>query len=131
MSDILIHSGGLRPLVGCIVGDTHVADAAIDHAAPARTLNTAGTVEPTADDSGKCFGLYVGNEDKTVDALAGATIAPVIFGRVAGFLGLTPGTVLYLSANAGKLATTGTVAVAYAENATVAMFMPGITSAAS
>lgn len=126
MADVDIHSGGLRPLDGAIVGPAYEAGSAISHDAPAVTLASDGTVDPTAGASAKCIGLYIANERKESNAVAGDMVTVVQFGRVAGFVGLTPGTLLYLSANAGKLATTGTVPVAYAETEETVMFMPGI-----
>lgn len=129
MPDLTIGAGGLRPLIGStvvpmIAGGTLALNDAVKIATTGKVIETTGA-------SDKCAGLVVSTDGKDSSAATDETVGVLTFGRVAGFSGLTPGKLVYLSATAGALADSGTVAVGYTESSEVVMFMPGVTNAAS
>ena len=130
MADLTIKTDGLKPQSGsCVVPG--VAGSAITLTTPAVTLDVDGEYDKTSGASGKCGGLMVSVENKTATAADNDVIGVLTSGPVGGFTGLTPGRLAYLSATAGKLADSGSVAVGYALTDEVLMFMPALASAAS
>lgn len=135
MTDITYDATKIRPEDGSRVR-RHVASGSGLENGEAVLLNLSGQVDEHGGDSSKSIGLLVANDRKETDTVAqGDGVAVVTFGPVSGFTGLstTPGLgrLVYLSANAGKLADSGSVPFGYVESDTVLFVAPGIANMAS
>lgn len=136
MTNLAVTAAQVRPLDGAITRMFNLGGAV----APGDPVYIAsdGDVERTdgngaaalANGRGLCVAIQGG---KAVGA-AGDRATVVMFGPVAGFTGLTPGAVGYVSNDAGKLedaAGAYTRIMGYAESATVFFVDPEISTAAS
>ena len=94
-------------------------------------LRSDGKVVKTAETSDDIYGIIVSLSNKETSGVAGDDAGIVVFGPVAGFTGLTPSQIGYLSGTDGKLADSGTVAAGYAESETVFFVMPGVANVGS
>jgi hypothetical protein len=108
MADITVLKKSIRPMPGAMVvrrtagGTVNLGDGVYTAA--------DGDAEQTDADaaaSAQLFGICVGVPDQEIGvtaAAAGDPIDVVILGHVTGFSGMTPGDLLFVSANAGLLA---------------------------
>ncbi|MBX3081707.1 MAG: hypothetical protein KF716_08725 [Anaerolineae bacterium] len=132
MSDLTYDAKKIRPLHQATTMPPKLA-AATGGLGDVVTINTSDKATKSANDSGKGLGLVVSAEHVAPDGTFAANKEVVIcvFGPVTGFSGLTPGKLVYLSATAGRLATTGTVPFGYAWDANTVFVMPGVADSAS
>lgn len=136
MGDLTVVARNVRPLDGAVTRGYNLGGAA----APGSAMYVAsdGDIEK-ADANGaaalrKVRGLVVAIEGGKSAGVAGDRATLCVYGPVAGFTGLTPGAIVYLSDTLGLLSDTpGTnVAVAgYVESATVVFLQPEMDEPAS
>lgn len=135
MADIAVTPIDVRPLLGAELerhtagGSGNIGDT-VYQAADEDVEQGDGSAAGTA----YSMGIAVKNLNNPVALTfaAGDTLEVVVFGRVAGFSGMTPNDVLYQSDTAGKLAdAAGTTShkVARARSATVVFVNPPMTEA--
>jgi hypothetical protein len=131
MADLVLSATNIRPLDGAHTRQYQTSAAA--ELGEAVTHLETGYVEKTAGASAKFRGVIVSGSGKDSAGVvaSGEDVGVCIFGPVSGFSGLTPGTLVYLSATAGNLADTGSIVVGYVENATTIFIMPAIADSAS
>ena len=133
MADISLTVADIRALPGAIT-ERYDAGAAIT-AGQTVYIAADGDVEPgDGSDASTAYsiGIAVAGQDSATSFAPGDRIDVVVFGRVAGFTGMTPGDVLYQSDTAGALAdAAGTTShkVGKARSATVFFVNPDITEA--
>jgi len=126
MSDITRTKANVRALVGCIYVASAEAGGTIEAGELVYLNGTTGWIRADASAAATISGLMgimVAPQD-VVDGDLGLSI--VIFGRVTGYTGMTPGALHYASDNDGEIAdATGTKdkRVGYAETATVLFVM--------
>lgn len=131
MSDLSVDKTLVKPLNENAPGERYTA--AFDgDLGDAVYIKTDGTVAKSANASGFGVGIVVSsNRRGSTTFKTGDKVVVVFFGPVTGFSGLVPGTMVYLSANAGKLATTGTKKFGYAQREDTVFVMPDLATAAS
>jgi hypothetical protein len=127
MSDVTYTAAKIRPLDGAIVRPFY-AGAAFDLGLTVK-IQQNGTVIKSNNDS--AIGIPVSTQQKASAAVTGDRVGVVIFGPVEGFTGGVPGMIGFVSATAGRIATTGTKAIGYWESSTCFFVMPDVSSAAS
>lgn len=132
MSDLTYDAKLIRPLSTALVPGAKVASNT-GGLGDVVTIETDGRTAKSAGASGKGVGLVVATEKHASSGAYAVNeeVTLCTFGLVTGFSGLTPGKLVYLSATAGRLATTGSVPFGYAYDETTVFVMPGIANAAS
>jgi hypothetical protein len=130
MADLTVNAAKIRPLDGATVRKATLGGAL--GVGDWVKLQLDGTIIKQAGASDMAWGQVVALSNKGSSGVSGVDEASVVvFGPVAGYSGLNPGRLGYLSANAGKIADAGSKAAGYAESATVFFVMPGVSVAAS
>jgi hypothetical protein len=129
MTDLTVVAANVRPLDGSRTRGYDLGAAA----APGDAYYIASDDDiEKADANGaaalqKARGLIVALEGGKSSGVAGDRATGCVFGPVAGFTGLTPGAIVYLSDTVGKLSDTpGTnvIVMGYCESATVVFVQP-------
>lgn len=128
MADITVTAADVRPLPGAMVerydaGGTLAAGDSVYMASDGAVEEADGSASPSA----YAIGIIVSGPEGKVSFVAGDALDVVVWGRVTGFSGMTPGDTLYQSDTAGALAdAAGTVShqVGKARSATVAFIQP-------
>jgi hypothetical protein len=125
MPDLVFTAANVRAKDTFALMSQFEAAAAVELGEACELLDT-GAIRKTADDSAGFEGIIVSTENKGTTAAAGEMVGVVSFGDVVGFEDLTPGALYYLSANAGNIADTGTIAIAYAVDEQTLRVMPAL-----
>jgi hypothetical protein len=102
----------VRPLPGQGITQKWLVGAAID-AGMGADLQTDGFIDPTGATSADFVGLVCTTNGKSTFAV-GDVADVIVFGRVAGFSGLTPGAAIYLAASGALADTDGGKLIGYA-----------------
>ena len=89
-------------------------------------LLSDSTIVKTRNATDGIYGIVVSCENKSVSGSAGEFFGVAVFGHVVGFTTLTPGALYYLSAEAGTIADSGTIAIGYARDAETLFVMPAV-----
>jgi len=92
----------------------------------ALALQATGKARKTSGATDGVIGIQVSTDNRSADAAADEWVGVVTLGLVTGFTDLVPGQLYYLSANAGNIADTGTIAVGYAWDATTLHVQPAL-----
>lgn len=125
--DITRTKANVRALEGCIYAASAEAGGTIEAGEVVRLDGTNGWVVSDASDATGLAGLH-GIMVAPLDAVDGTDgLSVVLFGRVTGYSGMTPGALHFVSNTAGEINTaTGakTKRVGYAETATILVFQP-------
>jgi hypothetical protein len=129
MADIAVNTSRVRALQGANV--LQKAAGGSGSLGDALNLATTGNVLQNNMAAGKAFGVAVSTSKKAATFASGDEVGVVVFGRITGYSGMTPGKLVYLSATAGRLADAGTVAIGYSITDTDIFVMPGVSNAAS
>jgi len=125
MADLVFTKENIRAKDSFTIVDPYPAEAALELGETVEALGT-GTVQKTPDDSGGAGGIVVSCENRGATAAAGEMVGVATFGDVVGFEDLVPGNLYYLSANAGNIADTGSVAIGYAVDTQTLRVMPAL-----
>ena len=105
MADITVTPADVRPLPGAVV-QRFKAGATLN-VGDAVYIAGDGDVEQANADvaaSAQAIGIVVSAPDGATSASAGDTVDVVVHGPVTGFSGMTPGSLVYASVTAGKVA---------------------------
>jgi hypothetical protein len=127
MGDYAYTAAKIRPGDGAIVRKAKCAGAIDLGMTVKKQLD--GTIVKSNNDVG--YGVLVATEGKASASVSGEECVVVILGPVEGYSGLNPGMIGFLSATAGKIATTGTKGMGYNSSPTCFIVMPALTTAAS
>ena len=111
MAAVTPTAANVRPMLGQCTTVKFTVGATIS-AGMYAILQSDGFIDPAAADSAAGVGLVCTTNGKSSFAV-GDVADVVVFGRVAGFSGLTPGASIYLAAS-GALADAGSKLVGYA-----------------
>lgn len=125
MADITFTKEEIRAGGGFALVRQYEANAAMECGETVELLGT-GKVQKTAGASSGVEGVVVATSNKTASAAAGDYVSVVVFGEVNGFEDLVPGQLYYLSANAGNIADSGSIAIGYAADANTIMVSPAL-----
>ena len=133
MADISKTAADIKPLPGAMVERYDAGGTiAIGQTVYMATDGDVEVADASAAGTAYAIGIAVGSNDGATSFAAGDRVDVVVFGRVAGFTGMTPGDVLYQSDTAGALAdAAGTTShkVGKARSATVFFVNPELTEA--
>jgi len=124
VADITVTKNNIRPLDFAVVERVQVSAATENGETLA--LQATGKARKTSGASDGLIGIQVSTDNRSADAAADEWVGACVFGKVTGFSGLTPGQLYYLSANAGNIADTGTIAVGYAWDDTTIFVQPAL-----
>lgn len=94
-------------------------------------IDSAGLAQKSVNASGYAVGVVVAGDQKAATMASGEVVTICFFGPIAGYTSMTPGRLGYLSANAGKIADSGSKSVGYSWSADIFMVMPGAAVSAS